>query len=187
MLTRTDKPFERELHFHPSQAGLQGAAGTCGPGRGGSWGRSEGARPRRAGSEGAPPPPSTRGLSLPLQSEQQFPKTFPAAGAGQVSRATGQGRGLGSARAPPALGSSPQPITRRLFPAHCCLLLTPQRSARRLAALRKGAEPPPPLRPPLSSIHKIPAFPGHVVGGVAGRGNDTTKAEVSQTTKLFFF
>lgn len=99
--------------------------------------------------------------------QQQFPKPFLEARTGQVSRATERGRSF--SKGPASL--SLQPMKNRRFPVHCCLLLTPQRSARGLAVYEQGALPvPSPPEPPFSSIHKIPTSLGHVVGGVEGEG-----------------
>lgn len=77
-------------------------------------------------------------------------------------------------------------MRNRNFPDHCCLLLTPQRSARRLDTLGKGAESRPPPLPPFGSIHKNSGHSGSRAWGRGGaRGNDTTKAQVPQTTELF--
>lgn len=65
----------------------------------------------------------------PGTKQQQFPKPFSEARTGQVSRATGRGRSF--SKGPASL--SLQPMRNRRFPVHCCLLLTPQRSASGLA------------------------------------------------------
>lgn len=111
--------------------------------------------------------------------QQQFPKPFSEARAGQVSRATGRGRSF--SKGPESL--SLKPMRNREFPVHCCLLLTPQRSASGLAAFEQGALP--------SSLHlsapftKIPISLGHVVGGVAGQGKRYNKGPSSPNHKSF--
>lgn len=82
----------------------------------------------------------TPAICKPGTRQQQFPKPFSEARAGQVSRATGRGRSF--SKGPESL--SLKPMRNREFPVHCCLWLTPQRSASGLAVFEQGALPSPP-------------------------------------------
>lgn len=75
----------------------------------------------------------------------------------------------------------------RKFPAHCCSLLTPQRSARRLATLEKGRSLCRPGSHLSAPFTKIPASPGHVSGGVEGQGKWHNKGPSFPNQKTFFY
>lgn len=115
--------------------------------------------------------------------QQQFPKPFSEARTGQVSRATGRGRSF--SKGPTSL--SLQPMRNRRFPVHCCLLLTPQRSAIGLAVYEQGALPVP------SPIHLSAPFTKFQPLWITWLGarrekkkkKKTTKTQVPKTTEVY--
>lgn len=116
--------------------------------------------------------------------QQQFSKPFSEARTGQVSRATGRGRSF--SKGPASL--SLQPMRNRRFPVHCCLLLTPQRSASGLAVYEQEALPMPPPAP----IHLSAPFTKSQSLWVTWLGvwrekkkNDTTKTQVPKTSEVY--
>lgn len=116
--------------------------------------------------------------------QQQFSKPFSEARTGQVSRATGRGRSF--SKGPASL--SLQPMRNRRFPVHCCLLLTPQRSASGLAVYEQEALPVPPPPPSTFQLHsQNPNLSGSRGWGCGGRRkkNDTTKTQVPKTSEVY--
>lgn len=166
-------PIQRELHRSPDQR-LRSGRRRAGVRK--LWLLCEGATRTRDNSAGTPP------TCKPGTGQQQFPKPFSEDRPRQVSRATGRGRSF--SKGPASL--SLQPMRNRRFPAHCCLLLTPQRSASGLAAFEQGAFSVPSPEPPFGSIHKIPDLSGSRGRGRGGTGKKTNKGPSSQNHKSFY-